>query len=206
MIDSLNIDPEKKERIIKAATGVFAKNGYQNASTNEIVKEAKVSKGILFHYFKSKKDLYVSLYEHLSSMLTEKIYERVDWENHDIFETIRAITLIKFELFSVYPDLIDFLKGGFLEDSPEVKDDIENIKNKMIENSFTKLFSSMDTSKFKEGLNVKRSVQIIYWTFEGIANQQQQKVKSLSVADINREEVLAEIDGYVEMLQTAFYK
>jgi TetR/AcrR family transcriptional regulator len=206
LFKTLNIDPEKEERIINAATQVFAKNGYRNASTNAIVKEAKISKGILFHYFNSKKDLYVSLYEHLSDLFTEKIYERIDWNERDIFVTIRSVTLIKFELFAVYPNLINFLTSAFLEEAPEVKDDIEQIKAKMVENSFAKLFTDMDTSKFKEGVDVKKSIQIIYWTFEGIANQQQQKAKTLSVQEINQEEVLAEIDSYIELLKASFYQ
>ncbi|TMU87558.1 TetR/AcrR family transcriptional regulator [Bacillus sp. BHET2] len=206
MFKSLNIEPEKQDRIINAATRVFAENGYQNASTNAIVKEARISKGILFHYFKSKKELYISLYEHLSELFTEKIYERVDWNEHDIFTTIRTVTLIKFELFTFYPDLINFLTSAFAEEATEVKDDIDHLKAKMVESSFATLFSQVDTSKFKDGIDIKKSIQIIYWTFEGFANQQQQKAKYVSVDEINQEEVLAEIDSYIELLKISFYK
>ncbi|NMH70958.1 TetR/AcrR family transcriptional regulator (plasmid) [Cytobacillus spongiae] len=206
MFKTLNIDPEKEERIINAATQVFAKNGYQNASTNAIVKEAKISKGILFHYFKSKKDLYVSLYVHLTDLFTEKIYERMDWNERDLFILIRAVTMIKFDLFSVYPHLIHFLSSASLEEAPEVKDDIEKVKSKIVDDSFAKLFSNVDTTKFKDGIDVKRAIQVIYWTFEGIANQQQQKVKTISVEEIDQEEVIAEIDSYIELLKAAFYK
>lgn len=206
MFKSLNIDSEKEDRIIRAATRIFAENGYEKASTNAIVKEAKISKGILFHYFNSKKELYVSLYEHLSDLFTEKIYERLDWNEHDIFVTIRSVTLIKFELFSVYPDLINFLTSAFSEEASEVKDEIEKYKSRMVESSFATLFSNIDTSKFKEGIDVNKSIQVIYWTFEGMANQQQQKAKSRSVDEINQEEVLAEIDAYIELLKISFYK
>ncbi|MFI8686997.1 TetR/AcrR family transcriptional regulator [Rossellomorea sp. NPDC077527] len=206
MFRTLNIESEKEDRIIKAATRIFSENGYEKASTNAIVKEAKISKGILFHYFNSKKELYISLYEYLTGLLTEKIYEKVDWNERDIFNTIRSVTLIKFELFSVYPDLINFLNSAFSEEALEVKDDIEKYKTKMVESSFTTLFSKIDTTKFKDGIDVKRSIQIIYWTFEGIANQQQQKVKTRSVKDINQEEVLKEIDAYIALLKNSFYK
>jgi TetR/AcrR family transcriptional regulator len=206
LFKSLNIDPEKEDRIIRAATRVFAENGYEKASTNAIVKEAKISKGILFHYFNSKKELYISLYEHLADLFTEKIYERLDWNEFDIFVTIRSVTMIKFELFSVYPDLINFLTSAFSEEAPEVKDDIEKYKTRMVESSFATLFSNVDTSKFKEGIDINKSIQVIYWTFEGMANQQQQKAKLLSVDEINQEEVLAEIDAYIELLKISFYK
>lgn len=42
---------EKQDRIINAALQVFAVNGYRHASTDEIVRIAGISKGLLFHYF-----------------------------------------------------------------------------------------------------------------------------------------------------------
>lgn len=206
MFESLNIDTEKEDRIINAATKVFAENGYQRASTNAIVKEAGISKGILFHYFKSKKELYLSLYEYLSDMFAEKIYERLDLEERDIFEIIRKVSLIKFEMFSTYPDLINFLNRAFHEEAPEVKDGIEKIKASLTDSSFTKLFSNIDATKFREGIDVEKAIQIIYWTFEGFANQQQVRVRTMSVADIDKEEILAEINSYTELLKKSFYK
>ena len=40
---------EKQDRFINAALQIFAKNGYKKASTDEIVKAASISKGLLFH-------------------------------------------------------------------------------------------------------------------------------------------------------------
>ncbi|MEG9297775.1 TetR/AcrR family transcriptional regulator [Mangrovibacillus sp. Mu-81] len=206
MFHSLNIDSEKEDRIINAATKVFSENGYKRASTNAIVKEAGISKGILFHYFKSKKDLYLSLYEHLSDMFAEKIYARLDWEERDIFEIIRQVSVIKLELFKTYPDLINFLNSVFHEDEAEVKEEVETIRESLTDSSFTKLFSNIDAGKFREGIDAAKAIQVIYWTFEGFANQQQAKAKSMSVADIYKEDVLAELDSYTDLLKKSFYK
>jgi TetR/AcrR family transcriptional regulator len=206
LFKSLNIDAEKEDRIINAATKVFAENGYKRASTNAIVKEAGISKGILFHYFKSKKDLYLSLYEHLSDLFAEKIYDRLDWEERDIFEIIRQVSVIKLEMFSTYPDLINFLNSVFHEEDVEVKEEVEKIRESLTDSSFTKLFSNIDATKFREGIDVGKAVQVIYWTFEGFANQQQAKAKSMSVAEIYKEDVLAELDSYTELLKKSFYK
>ena len=52
-----SLETEKRERIINAALKEFAKNGYDKASTNDIVKEAEISKGSLFNYFNSKNEI-----------------------------------------------------------------------------------------------------------------------------------------------------
>ena len=67
------MEPEKRERIINAAINEFTKKGYRNASTNEIVKEAGISKGLIFHYFKNKKQLYLFLYDYLIWILKYRI-------------------------------------------------------------------------------------------------------------------------------------
>jgi AcrR family transcriptional regulator len=48
---------EKKEKIIKAGFDLICKNGYYNTNTAEIAREAAVSTGIVYQYFKDKYDI-----------------------------------------------------------------------------------------------------------------------------------------------------
>lgn len=50
---------EKKERIIKSGFNLICKNGYYNTNTAEIAKEAGVSTGIVYQYFKDKYDILI---------------------------------------------------------------------------------------------------------------------------------------------------
>ena len=66
-----DLNREKQDRMINAALCVFAQNGYRHASTDTIVKEAGISKGLLFHGllpFISKVSL---LYSKLIKVLSE---------------------------------------------------------------------------------------------------------------------------------------
>ncbi|MCB0837420.1 MAG: TetR/AcrR family transcriptional regulator [Bacteroidetes bacterium] len=47
----------RREEILNAALELFAKNGYHNTSVEQIRKKAGVSKGLIYNYFKEKKDL-----------------------------------------------------------------------------------------------------------------------------------------------------
>lgn len=53
-----NISQEKQTLITQAAFQEFGQHGYQNASTNRLVKSLEISKGSLFKYFNGKLDLY----------------------------------------------------------------------------------------------------------------------------------------------------
>ncbi|MGK7378723.1 TetR/AcrR family transcriptional regulator [Planococcus sp. 1R117A] len=52
-----NLENKKKQTILNAALQEFAENGYQQASTNRIVKNAGIGKGMLFYYLESKRQL-----------------------------------------------------------------------------------------------------------------------------------------------------
>jgi AcrR family transcriptional regulator len=56
-------DPVKREQILDGALRVFMKLGYDAASMNDITREAGVSKGTLYVYFKNKEDLFVAMIE-----------------------------------------------------------------------------------------------------------------------------------------------
>lgn len=201
-----NIEKEKQDRIINASMKEFAQNGYDKASTNEIVKEAGISKGLLFHYFQNKKQLYFFLYEHMIDILMEKILEKVDWDEKDIFVRYRQIALLKLDLFKIYPEMFNFVKGIYSESSPEVKGDLDLRGKELLEGSFLKLFSDIDLSKFKKGIDVQKAISIINWTLEGFAYQQQKKAVLLSLEEIDRDEAMAEMQEYLDMLRDALYE
>ncbi len=49
----------KKEHIIEAALNVFIARGFLGASMNQIAEAAEVNKSLIYHYFKSKEDLWI---------------------------------------------------------------------------------------------------------------------------------------------------
>lgn len=53
--------PEKKLKILEAAIKVFSEKGFEGSRTSEIAKEANVAEGTIFKYFKTKKDILLSL-------------------------------------------------------------------------------------------------------------------------------------------------
>jgi TetR/AcrR family fatty acid metabolism transcriptional regulator len=54
---------DKREAILRAATRVFAQNGFFNAQVADVAKAAGVAAGTVYLYFRSKDDLLVSLFE-----------------------------------------------------------------------------------------------------------------------------------------------
>ncbi|EGG35415.1 TetR/AcrR family transcriptional regulator [Paenibacillus sp. HGF5] len=55
------IRDERKEQIMRAAIKVFSKRGIFGTKMSMIAAEAGVSHGLLYHYFKSKDELFITL-------------------------------------------------------------------------------------------------------------------------------------------------
>lgn len=199
-------DSEKQVRILNAALKEFAEKGYKNASTNQIVKEAGISKGLLFHYFNNKRDLYLFLYDHFIEIFLEQIKENVDWDDKDLFTRTRQIASLKIKLFQKYPEIFTFFTSVFTEEEFEIKNDMKTRKEKIMNNNYKEMLSDIDLTKFKEDLDVEKTLNIITWSLEGFSNRQQEKIKGLSLDQLNLEETLDELDDYIEVLKKSFYK
>ncbi|UCF88272.1 MAG: TetR/AcrR family transcriptional regulator [bacterium] len=55
----------KKEAILQAATQLFASKGYKGVAVSEIAARAIVAQGTVFHHFKSKENLLISICDEL---------------------------------------------------------------------------------------------------------------------------------------------
>jgi AcrR family transcriptional regulator len=53
----------RKETILEAATALFARKGFSATPTSAIAREAEVAEGLVFHYFKTKKEILLCILE-----------------------------------------------------------------------------------------------------------------------------------------------
>ena len=202
----LNVKPEKKERVLNAALREFAQQGYEKASTNAIVKEADISKGLLFHYFNSKKDLFLFLYDHFLQIISEEFFKRIDLIERDVLIKLRNVALIKMELMDKYPELFNFFITVMMEDSREVKGELDRRNRELLSYSYGKLFENIDADRFKEGIDIGKAIDMITWTVEGFANRELEKAKRTTAKGLDYDRMFKEMDSYLEMFRRFFYK
>ena len=204
----MNLEDEKRERIINAALGEFAQKGYKNASTNEIVNKANISKGLLFHYFNNKKGLFLFLLDYSKDIFVNEFYEKFNMDETDIIKRFRQISILKIKLIRKYPDMYDFLLSSMTDDSAEIKYELDNVYKNIIDDFYQKLTTNLDTSVIKNGLDIKRVSEIIIWVMQGFANRELEKLKHNSdkKPEYDIDAAMVDFDEYIELLKNAFYK
>jgi Transcriptional regulator len=196
----LNLPEEKQIVIIDSALKIFGANGYKKASISEIAAEAGISKAMVFHYFGTKKELYLYLFHYCSQLILDEIDEKFDNSITDFFDRIYYASEIKLSVMKKHPSIISFITGAYFESSAEVAGDIkklldqgEDLRNKMV-------FDKIDISKFKEGVDVKLVMKMLVWMAEGIANNS----KNSGALDIDQ--VCREFYQCMNLLKTNLYQ
>jgi AcrR family transcriptional regulator len=59
--------------LVSAARKVFGTRGFAETSLDEIVAEAKVTKGALYHHFRGKEDLFAAVYEQVQKEVSDNV-------------------------------------------------------------------------------------------------------------------------------------
>src|SRR5690625_1674401 len=121
----LNTEPKKRVVILNAALKEFSLKGFDNASTNVIAKEAGISKGLMFHYINSKKDLFLFLYDYCTDKINKKYLDLMNFNEKDIFERLRQSYILQIGLLQQYPWIFDFIKLTNITNSDEINKRLE---------------------------------------------------------------------------------
>lgn len=125
-----DLNPTGK-KILEAATKVFTAKGFNGATTSEIAKEAGVAEGTIFKYFKTKKELFLSLF--VPALMEMKLPEILDdlqeliekKKNEPEEEVLKAVIENRLNLIR---ENIDILKLIIYEAQfhPEIRDLLVN--------------------------------------------------------------------------------
>lgn len=115
----------RKEEILAAAEEIFARDGYENASMNEIAKKAEFSKRTLYKYFENKSDLYLTVALRIYRSL-KKESEAINLSEENAYNSIENLSLAFYKFYkknkSVYRIIYDMQKVKQETDNPKLSE------------------------------------------------------------------------------------
>lgn len=195
-----NLSVEKQKIIIDAALKAFGTNGYKKASISDIATAAGISKAMVFHYFGTKKALYLYLIELCGNILMNEVDEKFDNTVSDFFDRIRMSTNIEISVMKRHTAIPAFLTSMYFETDEEVKEDIKAILAKGEDFRNKIAFDGMDTSKFKDSIDLKLVMKMLSWITDGYASQLSNK------AETDFDTLFKDFDDCLNLLKNNFYK
>lgn len=165
-----DLKKEKQDRMINAALKIFAMNGYEHASTDDIVREAGISKGLLFHYFISKLGLYSFVYDYSVRYMMLELSTGVSAKETDYFELLGQIKQAQLQVMKNYPYMQQFLNKSREENVSEALLETED-KRSVLPGYYEEVLGRADSSKFRKETDVKRLTKIIDYTVDGLMKE-----------------------------------
>ncbi len=165
-----DISKEKQDRIINAALKNFALNGYRHASTDDIVRDAAISKGLLFHYFGSKIGLYEFLYDYGAKFMLLEFSGEVRADETSYFTLLRGVEQAHLTVLKKYPYLRRFLDCAEEEDCEEalsvIAETRENYREKL-----RGMYAQTDRQFFAPKADPERMHRSIQYTLAGLTEE-----------------------------------
>ena len=99
---------EKTDLILDAAVKVFADKGYYGARVSDIAQEAGIAYGLVYHYFKNKEDLLISIFRTRWHQFDQAL-RRIMKEKDDPREMIHSIVSFLFHSYKNNPKMIEVM-------------------------------------------------------------------------------------------------
>ncbi len=202
-IDPLTSLPQ--ERILLSAMGEFALKGYERASTNQIIKAAKTSKGLLFHYFENKQQLYESVFDYCTNLLLKQFYYKLQSPAPDIFARIIEMTKLKLELIYQFPEVFAFFEQAALDTSLIATNKFKGIQDELRQQLSEKILAAFDPAPFRDSIDPTKALEIVMWSLDGISK----KFLLLYQTAPEGFDYLTAVNHsieYLDLLRRAFYK
>ncbi|PWT27157.1 TetR/AcrR family transcriptional regulator [Butyrivibrio fibrisolvens] len=192
-----DLKKEKQDRILNGALKIFALNGYKNGSTDVIVKEAGISKGLLFHYFGTKQELYRFLRDYSIRFLQLEIRSNVSASETDYFTIWRQILASEESIMDQYPYMIAFLESAETETDPDTFEPED--EKKKSRDVYSKALQNADFVHINPEVDIKAIEEMLHFTRNNV--QRKLMFKDMMDAGI----YVQQVSHYFDMMAKLTY-
>lgn len=184
---------DKQDRMINGAMKVFARNGYKRASTDDMVKEAGISKGLWFHYFGNKLGLYSFIADYAVKYMNMELAAMSNRHPEDYFETTLAIEKTKLSVRKSYPYIPLFLSSMEREKDEEALTVIGEYKE-AYRKARLKAYEKVNTDNFREEVVMTVLARTMGLTLDGILREEYDE------DTFSEENYKQEVEDYLHMM------
>jgi AcrR family transcriptional regulator len=121
----------RRAQLLQLARKAFSDRSYDEVSIDDLAREAKISKGLLYHYFPTKRDLYVAGLREIANELVARTSAIPT--NLAPAERVRAGLDAYLDHITVHAHAFVALMRGGIGSDPEVAEVIEDVRRRLVE-------------------------------------------------------------------------
>ncbi len=122
-----------KQRILDVATQEFARHGIHGSRVDTVAEKADVNKGMIYHYFKNKEDLFIVVLENAYKKIRAAEIE-LHLEEVEPIEAIRKMMNFTWDYYIENPEFLSLVSSENLNQGQYIKqsEEINKIQKTLI--------------------------------------------------------------------------
>lgn len=181
-----------KEKIITAALNEFGTNGYEAASLNAVCEKHKISKGLIYHNFHSKDDIYLICVGRVFNELTNYIKEYLVKEEFDFKEDIKGYLLARSAFFADNPLFLKIFCEAVVFPPAHLEDKIREVKKEFDNHNIHLIKELTADLKLRLDFSEQKMIDTFCRSFDLIdVVSQIKRVRKKEIQPLTKEEFLA---------------
>ena len=167
---STNLQDIRKDQIMNAAQVVVASKGYDQARMDDIVEKAHLSKGAIYWYYKSKKDIYLSLIDYWFNEYSAGVLKSLE-DKDSSSEQLKSLFEYFVAQFDKNPDtfkiMVEFWRTSGLD--VDFNNKLQEIYSQFLEYIIDIIKNGIESGEFKEvdpritALSILINIEGIHW-------------------------------------------
>ena len=167
-----NLSPERQDLIRNSAMLEFGENTFKKTSADSIAKRANISKGLLFHYFKDKREMYLYLFQYAidecMDIFNKHILKASYFKETDFFQTLEKGQEVKMDMVRRHPGLFRFVMRAYYERDSVLTPKLRKKLNDVLTESTSSFLARTDLYKFKDGVDPRALVRLLTLSADGM--------------------------------------
>jgi TetR/AcrR family transcriptional regulator len=157
-------------KILQVALNEFANYSYEKSSINRICNDGNISKGVMYHYFKDKDELYLLCvgycYDTMVDYYKVRLKDELDWR-----EEIKKFFEIRYHFFRENPLLQKIFFNTLLRMPEHLKGEIKKITKSLDELNYEFSMKILNKIDIRHGLKPEE----IIFLLEAVQNMLNEK-------------------------------
>ena len=152
---------KSKEKILQAAITEFSASGYDKVTMENICTRHGISKGMMYHYYSGKDDLFLLCVQNMYQMMQQYLEENMaELEKKDALHALKEFWMLRESFFGEHPPFKNIFENALLRTPPHLFEKIEEIRGPI--EALNRQFLHRTSGKIELRENLKKENVSIY--------------------------------------------
>jgi AcrR family transcriptional regulator len=171
-----------------------------------LAEAAGISRTLIFHHFKGKKELYLYLLDRCFEKGKSEMGFDILPVYEDFFEAKEKFSIVKFEYYKKNPILYKFVIEAFYKTPDELKHEIEEKYGELISNKNTMWEQLFKKVELKEDIDPNQAYQLVMLTLDYCDNKYLLNIEDNNLDEVNLQEFIEERNSFLTMIRCGIEK